>query len=153
MATSLKEILITHGLNEKDLGEICSNEHRDELTKTITDWKAVGAALGFTQEELDIIDSGFPSEEQKKTALLFQWSMRDKKEATYFRLAEYLFAGRLLYLLDELCRIINFYKATLIVPTGQFHKLSLIFAVVLIFNIQYNRYDLFIACTHTPDPL
>ena len=112
MATSLKEVLAAHGLNEKDLGKICSSEHRDELIGTITNWKEVGAALGFTQEDLDMIASGFPSEEQKKAALLFQWSMRDKKEATYFRLAKFLFAGGLLYLLDELCRIINFSKAT-----------------------------------------
>ena len=119
MATNLKKILTTHGLNEKDLGQICSKEHRDELTKTIKDWKAVGAALGFTQEDLDVIDSEYDNEDQKKNTLFIHWSMRDKKEATYFRLAKFFFAGGLLYLLDELCRIINLNKVTLIAPTGQ----------------------------------
>ena len=112
MATNLKEILATHGLTETDLGQICSREHRDELAGTITNWKEVGIALEFTQEDLNVIDGGIQSEEQKKTALLFQWSMRDKKEATYLRLAEFLFDRRLLSLLDELCRIINFNKPT-----------------------------------------
>ena len=50
--------------------------------KRIKDWKAVGAILGFTQEELDMIDGGYKNDDQKKTTLLIQWSMRHGKEAT-----------------------------------------------------------------------
>ena len=105
MAAGFEDILAKYHLSEGDLNCVCSKEHRDELTKRINDWKAVGAALGFTQEELDMIDSGFPDEEQKKTTLLFQWSMRDKKDATCLNLAKLLFAGGLLDLLQELCSL------------------------------------------------
>ena len=58
MATksSLKHILATYRLDERDLKQVCSKEHRDEFATRIVDWKAVGAALGFTQEDLDMID-------------------------------------------------------------------------------------------------
>ena len=118
MATNLKGILANNRLDERDLDQICSKEHRDEFIKRIKDWKAVGAALGFTQGELDMIDEGFQSEEQKKTALLFQWSMRDKKEATYLKLAKHLFAGELLDLLQELCLLLT--TTTPTSPAGQY---------------------------------
>ena len=126
MATrsNLEEILAIHGLEERDLDQKCSIEHREEFAKRIKNWKVVGAALGFTQEELDMIDSGFPSEEQKKTALLFQWSMRDKKEATYLNLAKLLFAGEQLDLLQVLCSIIA--KATSTTPAGQHSFIALL---------------------------
>ena len=117
---SFEEILAIHRLSERDLSQVCSKEHRDELTKRINDWKAVGAALGFTQEELDMIDGGFPNEEQKKTTLLFQWSMRDKKEATHLNLARSLFTGGLLDLLQELCVLLTAPGATPTTPAGQY---------------------------------
>ena len=131
MATDFEEILSIHRLSEGDLYQICSKEHRDEVTRRIKDWKAVGVALGFTQEELDMIDGGFQSEEQKKTALLFQWSMRDKKEATYLNLAKLLFAGGLLDLLQELCVLLSeatptilagTYRYGLIIRPGKLHS-------------------------------
>ena len=107
---NLKDILANYCLNEKDLKQVCSKEHRNELTKRINDWKAVGVALGFTQEQLDIIDNSFEGEEQKKTVLFVQWNMRDVKEATYLNLAKLLFAGGQLELLQEVCTIVS--KAT-----------------------------------------
>ena len=104
---SLKDILAIHRLDERNLNQACSKEHRDELTRRIKDWKAVGTALAFAQEELEMIDSGFPNEEQKKTALLIQWNMRVGKEATYLKLAKLLFAGKQLDLLQQLCTIIK----------------------------------------------
>ena len=44
MATGFEEILAIHHLSEGDLNRVCSKEHRDEFTKRIIDWKAVGAA-------------------------------------------------------------------------------------------------------------
>ena len=117
MATSFEEILANHRLSDEYLTRICSKEHRDELTKRIKDWKAVGAALGFTQEELDMIDGGLTNEEQKKTTLLLQWSMREKKNATYLNLANSLFAGGLVDLLQELCSLAP--RATPTTPAGQ----------------------------------
>ena len=67
MATSFEEVLAIHSLSEENLILLCSKEHRDEFTKRMKDWKAVGAALGFTREELDMIDGGLTNEEQKKT--------------------------------------------------------------------------------------
>ena len=122
--SSLEEIFVIHRLDERDLNQLCSKEHREEFTKRIKNWKAVGDALGFTQEELDMIDSGFPSEEQKKTALLIQWSMRDKKEATYLNLAKLLFTGEQLDLLQVLCSIIA--KATSTTPAGQYSLIALL---------------------------
>ena len=121
MATSFEEILAIHCLSEEPLTEICSKEHRDELTKRMKDWKAVGAALGFTQEELDMIDGGLTNEEQKKTTLLLQWSMREKKNATYLNLAKSLFAGGLVDLLQELCSLVP--RATPTIPAGQLNSL------------------------------
>ena len=118
MATksNLEDILAIYRLDERDLKRPCSKEHRDELTKRIKDWKAVGAALGFTQDELDMIDSGYENDDQKKTTLLIQWSMRFGKEATYLKLAKELFAGKQLDLLQQLCTVIN--EAT--PSTGEF---------------------------------
>ena len=122
MATksSLKHILATYRLGERDIKQVCSKEHRDEFATRIVDWKAVGAALGFTQEELDMIDGEYENDDQKKTTLLFQWSIRFGKEATYLKLAKHLFAGDLLALLQQLCTIIS--KATL--STGKFTLLQ-----------------------------
>ena len=120
MATSFEEILAIHYLSEEYLTRICSKEHRDELTKRMKNWKAAGVALGFTQEELDMIDGGLTNEEQKKTTLLLQWSMREKKEATYLNLAKSLFAGGLLYLLQELCSLVP--RATPTTPAGHCFK-------------------------------
>ena len=121
MATSFEEILTIHCLSEEYLTRICSKEHRDEFTKRMKDWKAAGAALGFTREELDMIDGGLTNEEQKKTTLLLQWSMREKKNATYLNLAKSLFAGGLLDLLQELC--ISVPRATPTIPAGQLNSL------------------------------
>jgi hypothetical protein len=119
MDTSFEEILAIHCLSEEYLTQICSKEHKDEFAKRMKDWKAVGAALRFTREELDMIDSaGFPNEEQKKITLLLQWSMREKKEATYLSLAKSLFAGGLLDLLQELCILVPRATPTT-TPAGQ----------------------------------
>ena len=109
MATrsNLEEILAIHRLDEGDLNQVCSKESRDEFTKRIKNWKAVGAALGFTQEDLDLIDSEYEHDDQKKTTLFLQWRMRDGKEATYLKLAKLLFAGEMLDLLQVLCGIID----------------------------------------------
>ena len=119
MATSLEEILAIHRLEESDLNRICSKEHREEFTKRIKQWKAVGAALGFTQEHLESIDNCFQSEEKKKTVLLFQWIMRDGKEATYLKLAKLLFAGELLDVLRELCLLLTTVATPTSPRTGQ----------------------------------
>ena len=103
MATNFEEIIAIHCLREEHLTRICSKEHRDELTKRMKDWKAVGAALGFTREELDMIDGGLTNEEQKKATLLFQWNMREKRNATYSNLAKSLFAGGLVDLVVVWC--------------------------------------------------
>ena len=117
MATSFKEILAIHCLSEEHLAQICSKEHRDEFTKRIKNWKAVGAALGFTREVLNLIDSGSTNEEQKKATLLLQWSIRENKNATYLNLAKSLFAGGLTDLLQELCSLVP--RATPTTPAGQ----------------------------------
>ena len=120
MTTSLEEVLAIHRFREGDLSLVCSREHRDEFTKRIKDWKAVGAALGFTREYLASIDNNFQSDEQKRTILLFQWSTRDGTEATYLNLAKLLFAGGQLDLLQELCKLVP--RATPSIPAGQPHK-------------------------------
>ena len=122
MSTSFEEILAIHRLSEGDLSQVCSKEHRDEFTKRINDWKAVGAALGFTQEELDMIDGGYENDVQRKITLFIQWSMRDRKEATYLNLAKLLFAGGMLDLLQELCVLVP-RPATPTPPAGQ-HTLT-----------------------------
>ena len=127
MTTDFEEFLAIHCLSEEYLTRTCSKEHRDELTKRMKDWKAAGAALGFTQEELDMIDSGpfTLNEEQKKATLLFQWNMREKKNATYLNLAKSLFAGGLVDLLQELCSLVP--RATPTPPAGQYiHVLDII---------------------------
>ena len=105
MSNNLDDFLTAHRLDRRDLRRICSKEHRDEFAKRIRDWKAVGAVLGFTQEQLDAIDAEHNSEEQKKTILFDQWSEDNGEKATYLKLAELLFAGQL-NLLQELCLIL-----------------------------------------------
>ena len=119
MATSFEEILATHCLSERYLDRICSEEHRDELAKRMKDWKAVGAVLEFTRIKLDMMDSaGFINEEQKRTTLLRQWSVREKENATYLNLAKSLFAGGLVDLFQELCGLVP--GATPTTPAGQY---------------------------------
>ena len=130
MATksSLKHILAAYRLNERDLKQTCSKEHRDEFATRILDWKAVGAVLGFTQEELDMIDGEHEDDDQKKSTLLFQWSIRFGKEATYLKLAKHLFAEALLDLLQQLCTILS--KAT--TSTG---KSTLVITIIYIYRL------------------
>jgi hypothetical protein len=144
MTTSFEEILAIHCLSEAYLTQICSKEHKDEFAKRMKDWKAVGAALGFAEEELDMIDSGFPSEEQKKATLLFQWCMREKKEATYLSLAKSLFAGGLLDLLQELCILVP--RATPTPPAGQ-----LIIHCFYLVNTCTSKLAITLYCYYTED--
>ena len=104
-ANTLKEILVTHSLDEESLKRKLSDEHRQELAKSVNDWKVVGSVIGFTQEQIKTIDDECASEEQKKTALFSQWTERYGEEATYFKLAELLFDGEQRDLLKELCSI------------------------------------------------
>ena len=119
MSISFEEFLANHRLSKGDLSHVCSKEHRDELTKRINDWKAVGAALRFTQKELDMIDSGYENDDQKKTTLLIQWCMRVGKEATYLNLAKLLFTGGMLDLLHQLCVLLKAPGTTPTTPAGQ----------------------------------
>ena len=105
---TLKEILVTNNLDEESLKQKLSDEHRQELAKKINDWKVVGSVIGFTQEKIKTIDDDpDASEEQKKTALLIQWTERHGEEASYFKLAELLFDGEQRDLLKELCSIFS----------------------------------------------
>ena len=103
MSTSLSEILATHGLHENALKRAVAKEDKLELAKRINDWKAVGVALGFTQEDLDLYDDAFETDELKKNNIIIQWTVKHRKEATYFKLAQILFDGGLRDLLKDLC--------------------------------------------------
>ena len=106
MSTSLSEILVTHGLDESVLKRILSKEDRQELCERIKEWKTVGVALGFTQEELDIIDDQYENDERKKNNLFWKWIVKHRREATYLKLAQVLFDGELTDLLEDLCAIL-----------------------------------------------
>ena len=101
----MDDFLTAHCLDRRHLQRVCSKVHRDEFSKRIRDWKAVGTALGLSQEQLDAIDAAHESEEQKKTVLFDQWSERDGEKATYLKLAELLLAEQL-NLHQELCLIL-----------------------------------------------
>ena len=122
--SKLDDFLTAHRLDRRDLQRVCSKVHRDEFSKRIRDWKAVGTALGLSQEQLDAIDAAHKSEEQKKIILFDQWSERDGEKATYLKLAELLLAGQL-NPLQELCSILA--DATLHTPSssGQYCHISL----------------------------
>ena len=107
MSDTLSQTLAVHGLSESNLTRTVSKAHRQEFIKKIVDWKVVGAALGFAEEELDIIDDGYENDEQKKTNLFIQWSVRHREEATYLKLAQLLFNGGLRDLLESLCAILK----------------------------------------------
>ena len=106
MSTSLSEILATHGLHENALKREVAKEDKLELAKRINDWKAVGVALSFTQEDLDLFDDTFETDELKKNNIIIQWTMKYRKEATYFKLAQVLFDGGIKDLLKDLCAIL-----------------------------------------------
>ena len=106
MSTTLSEILAVHGLDENDLKRTLSKEHRQELTERIENWKALGAVLGFDQDELDFIDQEYENVQQKKTNLFVQWIVRHRGEATCLKLADQLFNGERMDLLKELCGIL-----------------------------------------------
>ena len=106
MSTTLSEILAVHGLDKNDLRRTLSKEHRQELTERIENWKAVGAVLGFDQDELDVIDQQYNKTKQKMTNLFVRWIVRHRGEATYLKLAEQLFTGERIDLLKDLCGIL-----------------------------------------------
>ena len=106
MSTSLSEILFTHGLDESILKRTLSKEDRQEFCERIKEWKTVGAALGFTQEELDIIDDQYENDEGKKNILFWKWIVKHRREATYLKLTQVLFDGGLTDLLEDLCAIL-----------------------------------------------
>ena len=106
MSTDLGEILATRGLDRNSLMEILSKEDRQELCERIQNWKAVGVALGFTQEELNKIDNSFENDEGKKRNLFWKWIVRHRREATYLKLAQVLFDGGLRHPLGELCDVL-----------------------------------------------
>ena len=105
-STALSEILAVHGLSENGLRRTLSKEHRQELTERIENWKAVGAVLGFDQDELDVIDQEYENVQQKTTNLFVQWIVRHRGEATCLKLAEQLFTGEKMDLLKDLCGIL-----------------------------------------------
>ena len=106
MSTTLSDILAVQGLDENALRRTLSKEHRQELTERIENWKAVGAVLGFDQDELDFIDQEYENVQLKKTNLFVQWIVRHRSEATYLKLAEQLFTGERMDLLKDLCGIL-----------------------------------------------
>ena len=106
MSTTLSEILAVQGLDENDLMRTLSKKHRQQLTERIENWKAVGAVLGFDQDEVDFIDQEYENVQQKKTNLFVQWIVRHRGEATYLKLAEQLFTGEKMDLLMYLCGIL-----------------------------------------------
>ena len=107
MSTSLSDILATHGLHKNALKEAVAKEDKLVLAKRIKDWKAVGVALGFTQEDLDLYDDAFETDELKKNNIIIQWTVKHRKEATYLKLAQVLFDGGMTDLLKVLCAILK----------------------------------------------
>ena len=107
MSISLSEILATHGLVENVLKRTVTKEDKLKLAKRIQDWKVVGVTLGFVQEDLDLYDDAFETDELKKNNIIIQWTVKHRREATYLKLAQALFDGGLRDLLEDLCDILT----------------------------------------------
>ena len=69
---------------------MCPRKVRDRIALKLEDWKMVGRCLKFPPEKLKAIDRENETEDQRRVALLDDWSKREGKGATYLKLAEVL---------------------------------------------------------------
>lgn len=104
MCTSLNPV---HGLEWEGVDGQISKEHRKGLALKLSDWKAVGALLQFTEKEIDAIDSGYSTDDEKRVVLLESWNEREGKQATYLNLARLFVDGQRQDLVDCLKMVLR----------------------------------------------
>ena len=85
---NLEDILSRYRLNEEDLDRECPRDVVLEVVVKLDDWQMV---LCYSKETLRKIEIENRTEDQRKVALLDNWSRREGKDATYLKLARVLY--------------------------------------------------------------
>ena len=110
-APSLEDILSHHGFQRDGiLCQRCPDEIRVKIALKLDNWRLMGReGFRFESHEVSSIDEDprNKSVEMQKIALLDAWDRKHGKDASYFKLAQDLFAGRRRNLVDDLCTMVN----------------------------------------------
>ena len=109
---ALEEILSRHGLEKKDLERRYLARARPKIADLLDDWKMVGLSLGFSWQKLSDIEVENHKEERRRVALLDTWEQRERRAATYRKLAEALYSLKRLDLVERLCEIMKSDRGT-----------------------------------------
>ena len=111
MAVSLKldleEVLSQNDITREDLDKECSPGIRYEIAIRIIDWKMIGYYFGIPKEKLVAIEKENRTEEQCRVDLLYTWSMREGRQATYYKLINALYHRDRRDLVETVCKLIR----------------------------------------------
>ena len=93
----LQVILDENELKEDQLQIPCTDEHLKKLANKLKAWEPLALSLGLTKDEVLAIKG-----DQKSLAALRKWKEKDKKKATYLKLAQKLEETEQLDLVEEI---------------------------------------------------
>ena len=103
----LEEILSQNDIAREDLDKECSQGIRYEIAIQIIDWKMIGHYFGIPKEKLVAIEEENRTEEQRRVELLYTWSMREGRQATYYKLINALYHQDRRDLVETVCKLIR----------------------------------------------
>lgn len=101
------EILADKGLKEGNLDCPCTPEHRNDIARQITNWKALAPFIGLERTDEEEIDDENRSVMSKRIAMLRIWSEKRGKRATYLHLIKGFAQISRRDLIEKLCDIFS----------------------------------------------
>ena len=85
----------------------CDDEHLQEISKWIPNYKDFSAFLGLTEVQEAEIDSNGNSVQRKRLDMFRMWKKTFTRNAHYFKLAQVFYECNRSDLVDKLCSLIN----------------------------------------------
>lgn len=101
------EILADKGLEEGTLDCPCTPEHRNDIARQVTNWKALAPFIGLERTDEEEIDDENRSVMSKRIAMLRKWSEKRGKGATYLHLIKGFAQISRRDLIEKLCDIFS----------------------------------------------
>ena len=83
---SLEDIL--KDIPHEKLNQPCRDDHLSEIALSITDWQSIAPFLGLTEAEIEEIEGDRAKTRPQKIAMLWKWSKRFGRKATYRKLVK-----------------------------------------------------------------
>ena len=80
------EVLAEKGLEQRTLDCPCTFEHRNDIARHITNWKALAPFIGLERTDEEDIEEDNTTVKTRRIALLRKWSEKRGKGATYLHL-------------------------------------------------------------------